>query len=217
MSVCLIGRLGVIGRSSSCYVLQSRSLYKKPKGFGLPSIFGSSGNKPPFDHIVQVGDPVLRVPALDVDVRRLSSPQIQFLLRTLKKNMDTYDAVGISAPQVGVPLKIIAIQVTEKQFSRWSPEVIRERNIVPVPLKFFINPDLKILNSELVVHREGCCSVNGFSAFVARAKEVEVRAFDENGQPFTFAASDWTARILQHEMDHLKGDSDSATMSNFDF
>lgn len=213
MSVGLIGRLRIIGRASTCYVLQSRSLYKKPKGF-LSSLLGSE-NKPPFDHVVQVGDPVLRVQAQDVDLRRLSSAQIQFLLRTLKKNLENYDAVGVSAPQIGVPLKVFAIQVTERQISRWSPEAISKRNILPVPFKFFINPDLKIVNSELVVDIEGCCSVNGFSALVPRAKEVQVRAFDENGQPFTFAAKDWTARILQHEMDHLKGSSTSLRSSTW--
>ena len=64
---------------------------------------------------------------------------------------------------------------------------------------------LKIINSELVVDREGCCSVYGYSASVARAKEVEVRAFDETGKPVTWVVKDWTARVVQHEMDHLRG------------
>ena len=209
MSVSLISHLRVIGLCGCrCRVLQPfRNLHKNPKGFGLPNILApkSSDNRPPFDHVVQVGDPVLRVQAQDVDLSRISSPEINFLFRALKKSLDNFDAVGVSAPQIGVPLKVFAIQVTERQISGWSPETIRQRNMQPIPCKYFVNPDLKILNSELVVDREGCCSVYGYSAEVARAKEVEVRAFDENGQPFTWTAKDWTARIVQHEMDHLKG------------
>ncbi len=203
MAVCFVRRLTSTERLT-CSFLQTRHLRKEPKGFGW---FGlkSSGNNPPFDHIVQVGDPVLRIPAQDVQLVRLKSSAIQFLLRALKKNLDTYDNVGISAPQIGVPLRVFAIRVTEKQISGWKTETASQRNIKPIPLKYFINPDIKIIKPELIVDREGCGSVYGFSAEVARAKEVEVRAFDENGEPFVMNAKDWTARIVQHEMDHLKG------------
>ena len=119
--------------------------------------------------------------------------------------MERYDAVGVSAPQIGVPLRIFAIQITEKQISGWSDGTIHQRNLKPIPCKFFINPELKIINSESVADREGCCSIYGYSAIVSRAKEVEVRAFDETGQPFTWSAKDWASRIVQHEIDHLNG------------
>jgi peptide deformylase len=41
---------------------------------------------------------------------------------------------------------------------------------------------------------------------VARAKEVEIRAYDETGKPVTWVVKDWTARVVQHEMDHLRGE-----------
>jgi peptide deformylase len=195
-----------VSRRLAVTTFHSRSLHKEPTSFFdfllSPKRFAP---KPPFDHIVQIGDPVLRAKTQEVNLDRLASPQIKFLLRTLKKSLDNYDAVGVSAPQLGVPLKIFAVQITERQISGWSPEIIRQRGLVPIPCRFFINPQLKIVNSELVPDREGCCSVYGYSGLVSRAREVEVRAFDENGQPVTWLVKDWTARVVQHEMDHLKG------------
>ena len=183
MSVYFLRRLTLVDRPK-CFLPSVRYLHKKPKGFGFPNFLSpkSSGNLPPFDHVVQIGDPVLRVKAQNVNLDRLTSPEIKFLFRALKNSLERYDAVGVSAPQIGVPLRIFAI-----------------------PCKFFINPELKIINSESVADREGCCSIYGYSAIVSRAKEVEVRAFDETGQPFTWSAKDWASRIVQHEIDHLKG------------
>ena len=150
---------------------------------------------------------VLRVETQPVDLDNLASPEMTFLFGAMKKSLDNYDAVGVSAPQLGVPLKVFAVQITQKQIDGWSPETILQRNLKPIPCRFFINPVLKIINSEHVVDREGCCSVYGYSALVTRAKEVEVRAFDETGKPVQWIARDWTARVVQHEMDHLKGET----------
>ena len=206
MSVYFLRRLTLVDRPK-CFLPSVRCLHKKPKGFGFPNFLSpkSSGNLPPFDHVVQIGDPVLRVKAQNVNLDRLTSPEIKFLFRALKNSLERYDAVGVSAPQIGVPLRIFAIQITEKQISGWSDGTIHQRNLKPIPCKFFINPELKIINSESVADREGCCSIYGYSAIVSRAKEVEVRAFDETGQPFTWSAKDWASRIVQHEIDHLKG------------
>ena len=157
---------------------------------------------------------VLRVETQPVDLDSLASPEMTFLFGAMKKSLDNYDAVGVSAPQLGVPLKVFAVQITQKQIDGWSPETILQRNLKPIPCRFFINPVLKIINSERVVDREGCCSVYGYSALVTRAKEVEVRAFDETGKPVQWIARDWTARVVQHEMDHLKGETSIKTNSS---
>ena len=199
-------RLFILRRLTLTTFQLRRSLHKDPKSFfDFLTSTKVSVPKPPFDHIVQIGDPILRTETQKVNLDRLSSPEIKFLLRSLKQSLDNYDAVGVSAPQLGVALNVFAVQVTKRQISGWSPETIQQRGLVPIPCRFFINPELKIVNSEQITDREGCCSVYGYSGSVSRAREVQVRAFDENGQPVTWVAKGWMARVVQHEMDHLKG------------
>jgi hypothetical protein len=70
-----------------------------------------------------------------------------------------------------------------------------------VPLRVLINPRVTPLGTHTVVHREGCLSVPGFSAHVARALAVQVDAHDlALNTPVSFRATGWTARILQHEV-----------------
>ena len=82
---------------------------------------------------------------------------------------------------------------------------IKRMGIALVPLKIFINPTLKIIDSNMLAFREGCLSVAGYSAIVPRAKEVEVSGLDDTGNRVTWRVAGWPARIAQHEMDHLKG------------
>lgn len=110
MSLRVVHRCVPVLRQLSC-VTSRRCLHKKPSQFVTQFSGKVSGPKPPFNHIVQVGDPVLRVETQPVNLDRLESPEIQFLMRTMKKSLDDYDAVGVSAPQLGVPLKMFAVQV----------------------------------------------------------------------------------------------------------
>uniref|UniRef100_A0A3B5LCR1 Peptide deformylase n=1 Tax=Xiphophorus couchianus TaxID=32473 RepID=A0A3B5LCR1_9TELE len=73
------------------------------------------------------------------------------------------------------------------------------------PLRIFLNPELRVLDSSTVLSQEACESVSGFSAAVPRFRSVEVSGLNEKGQEVTWQASGWPARILQHEMDHLDG------------
>ena len=74
----------------------------------------------------------------------------------------------------------------------------------PVPFHVIASPRLT-LGEEVVEHYEGCLSVDGFSASVARARSVTVEALAHRGAPVTIRAAGWYARILQHEIDHLNG------------
>jgi peptide deformylase len=68
-----------------------------------------------------------------------------------------------------------------------------------------VNPVLRLVPGEDVIFTEGCLSVRGFAARVARARRVRVECLDEHGTPRVIEASGWYARILQHEIDHLDG------------
>ena len=68
-----------------------------------------------------------------------------------------------------------------------------------------INPKIKVINAEQKVFFEGCASVCGYSAEVARSAEVQLTGFNENAEPVDLHLKGWTARIAQHEVDHLNG------------
>ena len=68
-----------------------------------------------------------------------------------------------------------------------------------------VNPVLELFPDENPCFFEGCLSVCGYTAKVARARSVRVRAWDEHGKERVIVAHGWYARILQHEIDHLNG------------
>ncbi|XP_017321664.1 peptide deformylase, mitochondrial [Ictalurus punctatus] len=160
---------------------------------------------PPYGHVCQVGDPVLRCSATDVEPAAVQGAEVQRVINTMVTVMRRLKCVGLSAPQLGVPLRIIAMEYTEKMLQENPPAVIDARGLVSVPLKVFINPQLRVLNGQTVNFQEACESISGFSASVPRYISVEVSGLNEKAEPVAWQTSGWPARILQHEMDHLSG------------
>ena len=83
--------------------------------------------------------------------------------------------------------------------------MIKKLGIESFPQRILINPTLKIVDESTISFREGCCSMHGFSAIVPRYKEILVTYQNEKGEKIAWRAKNWTARILQHEIDHLYG------------
>ncbi|XP_041651810.1 peptide deformylase, mitochondrial [Cheilinus undulatus] len=160
---------------------------------------------PPYGHVCQVGDPVLRSHAAAVDPAAITGPEIQKVINTMVKVMRKMECVGLSAPQVGVPLRILALEYPEKMLEESSPASREARGLSVQPLRIFINPQLRVLDGRTVLFQEACESISGFSATVPRYLSVEVSGLNEKGEPVTWQASGWPARIIQHEMDHLDG------------
>ncbi|AHH10218.1 peptide deformylase [Borrelia coriaceae] len=130
-------------------------------------------------------DDLLRVKTksvLDIDdgVRNAVSKMINL--------MDVNNGVGLAAPQVGLDSSIF---------------VVRE-NTMSKPL-IFINPLITETSFELSVYKEGCLSIPGVYYDLLRPKSIIIEAYDENGEFFKIENSSFLARIIQHEMDHLKG------------
>lgn len=146
--------------------------------------------------IVQTGNPVLRARAMDVPPDRITTPEFQQLIATMIATMRAAPGVGLAAPQIGIPWRVIVCEdsMQNEALSR-----------LPFPTRVFINPELTVIGTETETFFEGCLSVAGFSAIVERAKEVEVKGLDETGAPVTWRVRGWAARILQHECDHIDG------------
>ncbi|XP_076590233.1 peptide deformylase, mitochondrial [Chaetodon auriga] len=182
---------------SSNVKVRSYLHYMKHKLMSRPS--------PPYCHVCQVGDPVLRSHAAAVDHAAVTGPEIQQVISTMVKVMRKLDCVGLSAPQIGVPLRILALEYTQKMLEESSPESREVRGLSVQPLRIFVNPQLRIMDGQTVLFQEACESITGFSATVPRFLSVEVSGLNEKGEAVSWQASGWPARILQHEMDHLDG------------
>lgn len=77
---------------------------------------------PPYEHVVQIGDPTLRKVSEPVPLDLIKSKEVQKVLKRLGDVLNKYGSVGMSAPQIGVNLRIFAMQHTAKQISTVSKE-----------------------------------------------------------------------------------------------
>lgn len=155
--------------------------------------------------IVRAGSPGLRERAAEVTAEEIGTKPLLSLVRTMVEAMRRAPGVGLAAPQIGVPKRVIVLEDAERLMARLGPEQRAERERAPFPLRVLVNPVLTIVDESPRVFFEGCLSVPGWSALVSRAREVEVSATDERGEPVLWRVSGWPARILQHEVDHLDG------------
>lgn len=157
----------------------------------------SAGTLPP---IVQAGHPALRQRAAAFD-GQLSADQLDRLLALMRQVMHEAPGVGLAAPQLGIPLRIA---VVEDQFDV-DPEAAALRKRSPLEFLAILNPRYTPLGTELASFYEGCLSLNGLQAVVARPERVllDFQAPDGSGLQREFAG--WQARIVQHETDHLNG------------
>ena len=145
--------------------------------------------------IVQAGAPVLRAAARPLTSPEIASAEVRQLIELMRETMRDAPGVGLAAPQIGLPLQLAVIEdVAELEAA--------ERR--PVPFHVIVNPQIT-LGDEQVDFFEGCLSVDGYQAVVPRARTVQVTARDHRGEPVSIDATGWYARILQHEIDHLRG------------
>lgn len=155
--------------------------------------------------IVQAGNPILRHRARPLSVAEIQSREIQNLIKSMRTCMHEAPGVGLAAPQLGLALQLAVIEDREEYHKEVSQELLQERERRPVPFHAIVNPAIEVVGEEKAEFFEGCLSLSGFSALVPRARAVRVTCLDERGERRVIEASGWYARILQHEVDHLKG------------
>lgn len=170
--------------------------------FDLEAWLASSPQPAP---IVQAGAAVLRQRALEVSVGQLGSTALLSLIDIMVEVMREAPGVGLAAPQIGVPLRVFVAEDDEDRLAHISSEARVLRGRTPLPLTVLINPKLSPVGSAEATFFEGCLSVRGYGALVARAAEVAVEAIDAQGRAVARHLQGWPARIMQHEMDHLNG------------
>jgi peptide deformylase len=156
--------------------------------------------------IVDCGDPVLRQLARRVDPADLRTAQLQRLIAQMRATMEDAPGVGLAAPQVGVPIQLAVIQDAPERWSHLTAEELAARERSALPFAVLVNPVVLPVDEEgTASFYEGCLSVPGLTGVVARHRTVRVEALDENGRPVDRVLRGWSARIIQHEVDHLRG------------
>ncbi|MBA3486248.1 MAG: peptide deformylase [Lysobacter sp.] len=138
--------------------------------------------------MLEFPDPRLRTVAVPVDPARVPEPDFQRLLDDMFETMYAAPGIGLAASQVDVHQRFMVIDVSEDHDS---------------PL-VFINPEIAVKTGEQI-YQEGCLSVPGIFADVARASEITVNAIGRDGKPFQLQTDGLLAICVQHEMDHLLG------------
>jgi peptide deformylase len=156
--------------------------------------------------IVECGDPVLRQLAGRVEAADLGTAQLKHLIAQMRATMEDAPGVGLAAPQVGVPIQVAVIQDRPERWSHLTAEELAARERSELPFAVLVNPVILPVDEDgTASFYEACLSVPELTGVVARHRTIRVEALDENGKPVDRVLRGWPARIVQHEVDHLRG------------
>ncbi len=141
--------------------------------------------------VSRLGNPVLRMPTKQLAKEALAGPAVQILIDNMMETMIEYSGVGLAANQVHESL---AIAVIESHGPRGN-----------IPMTVLVNPEVTILDEDLIEDWEGCLSIPELRGRVPRYRKLRVDALDRHGNKMQFVAEGFFARVIQHEWDHLMG------------
>jgi len=138
--------------------------------------------------ILTAPDP--RLQALSTDVEKVDG-EIRKLVEDMAESMYAADGIGLAAVQIGVPKRVIVIDLDQKEGKK-NPRA-------------FINPRIIWASEEMAVFEEGCLSVPEIWDDVERPARIKAEYLDLDGKKVELEADGMLATCLQHEMDHLNG------------
>ena len=145
-----------------------------------------------------MGHPVLRSKTRPIEKSELKTVVVQKLIDDMIDTMTEYHGVGLAAPQVHEGLRLFVAALDPEH------EGGQDEDEDPEPL-VIVNPEIAVLGGEVVEDWEGCLSIPDIRGRVPRAREIRVRALDRHGDRIELRAHDFSARVIQHETDHLDG------------
>jgi peptide deformylase len=141
-----------------------------------------------------MGDP--RLLAVSEPVRAFGTPELENLLADMRDTMQNLNGAGLAAPQIGVGLRVVIFGMDHNP---------RYPDADAVPFTVLINPTLTPLGPDMDEGWEGCLSVPGMRGLVPRYQLLRYTGVDAQGEPIARDVSDFHARVVQHEVDHLDG------------
>ncbi len=135
--------------------------------------------------VIKMDNPVLHQKAKRV---RKIDDSIQKLIDNMIETMYEIEGIGLAAPQVGVPLQVVVIQLPD------------EEDAITL-----INPEIVKISEETEMMTEGCLSLPGYNGEVKRSTSITVKARDRQGKTIRIKGEGLLAQVLQHETDHING------------
>ena len=144
--------------------------------------------------VLKMGDPRLLAQARPVE--DFASPELTQLIVDMHDTMRALNGAGLAAPQIGVGLQVVIFEVSANP---------RYPDAESVPFTVLVNPVLTPLSDEIEEGWEGCLSVPGMRGLVPRHTSLRYQGFDAGGQPIDRSVGGFHARVVQHEVDHLRG------------
>lgn len=147
--------------------------------------------------VARLGFPSVRTVAAPVAVEQIQTHDFQKLIDDMIETMHEYNGVGLAAPQVHLPIRLAVLEVENHP---------RYPDMPQVPLTVLINPVVTIVDPAVLGEWEGCLSIPELRGRVPRFKQVRVTALGRSGERLDIVASDFHARVIQHETDHLSGE-----------
>jgi peptide deformylase len=141
--------------------------------------------------VARMGHPVLRRPSRALQPTELRSPEVQRLIDDMIDTMKEYHGIGLAAPQVHESVRIFVAGSFDAESG--------------FPLIVVVNPEITPIGSETVEDWEGCLSIPDVRGKVPRARQIQMRALDREGRRLDMKIAGYTARVMQHETDHLDG------------
>lgn len=144
--------------------------------------------------ILRMGDPRLLLRAEEITV--FDVPELHQLVADMVETMQAAGGVGLAAPQIGVPLRLVMFGFDHSERYPEAP---------PIPFTVLINPELESVDGMLSLGWEGCLSVPGMRGEVPRWERLRYRGYDVTGQRIEREVEGFHARVVQHECDHLDG------------
>ena len=148
----------------------------------------------PIRTVLKMGDPLLLQNARPV--LQFDSPELHALLLDMRDTMASLNGAGLAAPQIGVSQQVVIFGVSSNP---------RYPQAEEVPYTVLINPQLEPIGAHTEDGWEACLSVPGMRGLVPRYKQLRYRGLDQFGQPLERTVTDFHARVVQHEVDHLLG------------
>lgn len=144
--------------------------------------------------VLKMGDPLLQRVAEPVS--EFNTPELDTLILDMFDTMAALDGAGLAAPQIGVSLRVVIFAVESNP---------RYPDVETVPRTVLINPQITVLDEAQDEGWEGCLSVPGLRGLVPRYRAVHYRGYNQSAELIERDASDFHARVLLHELDHLDG------------
>ena len=143
--------------------------------------------------IYTYGQPVLRKEAEDITP---DYPELKELVQNMFETNDRADGVGLAAPQIGLPIRVVIVDLTP--LAEDMPEYADFK-------RAYINGYIVDEEGETILMDEGCLSLPGIHEKVPRAEKVRIQYVDENFVEHDEWVEGFLARVIQHEFDHLEG------------